>query len=181
MAVATRKSPPLLPAKRARLVALQAAVREALAVPASRGFVFPGTVDTGEIDAGWPTVSGAPTPLDVLAAMVRARKTGRSFPAQAAARAAVVAFLERADVRDVRLGDVRFVLGTDQIVGAGEVRALRSAPLRVQFAKPARGTKAAAPHVVQKTGGVNLTRVREVLRAAATSPRTNSPVPRVWN
>lgn len=160
----TRKTPPLLPARRARLQAAQEAAREALrSARPGRGHVLPRTVDTAAIDAAWPAVAGSTGALEVLAAMVRARKTGRALPTQAAARAGVVKCMVRIGVRELRLGDVRFQLGEDHAVQAGEGHyVVRSGALRVTVAKPAPRARAAAK-------GVNLGRVREVVAAAATA------------
>ncbi len=160
-----RKTPPMLPTRRARLHATRTAVRAALlAARPGRGHVLPRTVDTSLIDAAWPAVA---TPvlgaLETLAALVRSRKTGRAFPEHEAARAAVVALLTRIGVRRVRLADVTFQLGEAHGVWAGEgTYTVRAGALRVKVEKPVR-----VPRVAPR--GAHLGRVREAVVAAASA------------
>lgn len=165
----TRRTPPMLPARRARLHALQASVRAALrAVRSGQGRVLPRVVDTSAIDAAWPEAQLAAGPLDRLAALVRARKTGRASSEHALARAAVVLHLETAGIREVRVGDVTFRLGEACAVQIreGEFNT-RSGALRVTLAKPAKGAREGT----KAKGGVNLGRVRAALQEAAAGAR----------
>jgi hypothetical protein len=147
------------------LEAIRASARAALAaVPAGTGVgMFPRPVDTSAVDAGWPAAVMAPSPLEALAALVRARRTGRAIPAQAAARAAVARFLAAAGLSFARCGNVVFHLGADRYVAAGDGFVARAGALRVTLEKPARGHGGKA----KTAEGVNLDRVRGLVRDAA--------------
>lgn len=178
-----RATPPLLPSRRARLEAIQASAREALAsVPAGTGVgMFNRPVDTSAVDAGWPAAGMAPSPLEALAALVRARRTGRAIPAQAAARTAVARFLGAAGLSSARCGNVVFHLGADRYVAAGDGFVARAGALRVTLEKPARGHgggKPAAGASKAKTAeGVNLDRVRGLVRDAAQAAKLGVAAP----
>lgn len=164
-----RRTPPMLPTRRARLHTLQAAARDALRTARpGRGHVFPRTVDTSLLDAAWPAVTSLPaSPLETLATLARSRKTGLALPGQEAARAAVVAVLTRIGVRRVRLGDVTFQLGEAHGVWAGEgIYTVRAGALRVKLDKPVRAPRASSKGAAP---GVNLGRVREAVSAAASA------------